>query len=813
MSNHTHTRIVLSATSCTILICIGFLIACVWVQQLSGIRLQQLHISGLILLFILFLCIVSLKQQKSHWFFLVLLLLAVCLGFIRAWSQANYRLNSSLPVLVSGIQANVTGCISSIPIKKNNVIRFLYDVRDKKVIGHRLNKLRVSIYQNKKSFELTDFKAGSCWELPLKIKTNRGLRNQNSFDYERWLFQQGIGATAYLKGEPKRLSRDEFLLLKMRSAIAEHISESISAETNERISIGLILGLSLGLRDYLSKDDWQVLQKTGTSHLLAISGLHIGIAALFGYCIGKLLWLLLSIFMQIKYNPKQVGLVISMSFALFYASLAGFSVPTQRACIMLFCSYGALFLHLRFDAICVLSIALILVLLIDPMAVLSIGTWLSFVAVGVLVYFLQRDRKHLESLARFEKKDSRFIGNFKKPIKIQCLLIAFLSIPVALGFGLVSLTAPLANLVLIPIFTFSVVPMLLIAIILLPVFSILSTKLLLLQALWLENIWQVLSNVSKLNYSVIEFSPTPGLALILLCLLLPYIFARKLLPRILTCIGLLPLIFDVRSSEFSAKLEMHVFDVGQGLAILVRTKEHSLLYDTGPAYRNGGSAVERVIEPYLHRLDLSELSALVISHTDNDHAGGMLDMVNAISVAKVFAPKNDSVNNSIPCVSGEKWQWDAVQFEFLYPFEHSNYSNNNNLSCVLKISFDSPAAQKAILLTGDIEKEAEYSLLSRHLDLNADIVIAAHHGSRTSSIKPFTKAVKPNYVIYSTSFGNQWGFPREEAIANWRHSNVDVLELNTAIDGNIVFQLDAQGVWKSLTWKQSSCRYWHQDCE
>ena len=274
--------------------------------------------------------------------FFFVLCCALALGFLRAFVQGHNYLEYSAPSDLMSEDRAVDACVSTLPKIEGDITRFVIEPLDRDI--HKLKRIRVSTTSVDENFPRIE--AGSCWQFKLRLKTTRGLRNEHGFDYELWLFQQGIGATAYTRDTPIMLEQKAYPWLRFRANLAKKIRR-LSPENSPVTA--LVLGLSLGIRDDLSDEQWTVLQNTGTSHLLAISGLHVGVAALCGFYFGKSLWLLFCFFARFRPNfykvaPYQIGLVCGLICAVFYAALAGFSVPTQRACIMLVVAYTGLLL-------------------------------------------------------------------------------------------------------------------------------------------------------------------------------------------------------------------------------------------------------------------------------------------------------------------------------------------------------------------------------------------------------------------------------------------------------------------------------------
>jgi competence protein ComEC len=313
---------------------------------------------------------------------------------------------------------------------------------------------------------------------------------------------------------------------------------------------------------------------------------------------------------------------------------------------------------------------------------------------------------------------------------------------------------------------------------------------------------------AALPFSSMDITLTFWQSLLLSIFLIPVLLPKGLVSRSYLGVLVLPLLAGFSASKNTTdSLSMQVFDVGQGLAVLIRTRKHSLLYDTGPAYGSGSSAAERVLLPYFSAEHLQNLSALVISHSDNDHAGGWELIRDRLKPEKLYAPEKDSLGHSIPCVTGTHWEWDGVVFEFVYPFKNNISHGKNDNSCVLKVYY----RDRSILLTGDIEKNAEFAMLQNILELKSDIVFAPHHGSRTSSTQAFVQAIDARHVVIPAGFANRWRFPKQDVVERWQQNGAQLHTISNT--GQLTFKIDQSANIKAQSWIQNNCHYWHQDCE
>ena len=751
------------------------------------------------------------KSYFSLYILLSMVLFACFSGYSRAWLQAGNYLKHSLAADVISQDIRIPACISSLTQNQSDFARFIIEpittTSYPSKITH-VKRIRVSanIKQIGKNKSEIEFNAGDCWLWNLRLKTTRGLRNKHSFDYEKWLYLQDVGATAYLRALPEKIEYKKYPWLRFRANLAKEIKRELPS--NSQFS-GLILGLGLGIRDDITTEQWQVLQNTGTSHLLAISGLHIGIAAIFGFYLGKLLYLFLVKVRVLKKNtrpiPLYLALSISMLCACFYAAMAGFSVSTQRACIMLIsltiCSLSAR----KFKASSILSIALIAVLLIDPKAILSAGTWFSFLAVAILLLLISREKMLLSFEPNFIDSQK---SKFKQAAKLQFYLVFFMSVPVAFVFAKISIIAPFVNFLLIPIFTFTVVPVLLLSLMLIRIFPEIAYTLINWQHKWLGFLWEKIEKCSNFPISQIDLQMNIANAFLFFILLIPFIIPKSVLSRRYSMVLLLPFVFGFSSKNVNSnELSITVFDVGQGLSVFLQTATHHLLYDTGPSFSSGSSSAERVITPWLYAENIRNISYLVLSHSDNDHAGGFELIRENFKPQEIIAPSADSISFTKACEAGYSWIWDGVDFKFLYPYKNLQTQNTNNHSCVLRVSLHG----KSILLTGDIEKEAERVLVDKNNDLQSHIVLVPHHGSGTSSTQQFVNAVSPQISVIPAGFANRWRFPKEDVLERWELMSEDVYTI--ADTGQLNFYINVYGEISTEAWIDTECRYWHQDCQ
>ncbi len=644
---------------------------------------------------------------------------------------------------------------------------------------------------------------GDRWELKVKLKRPRGFVNFDGFDYQAWLLRRGIGASGYVV-EGKLLPESASLswatgISRWRYQLREWL-EASSRSSQKAILIALLIGDS----SQVEPKDWQRMLSTGTNHLIAISGLHVGFVALMGHLMG--LWLGRAIHLLWRRLPAQIyAYIAALGCAAVYSALAGFSIPTQRSLIMIGVYYLACLMRVHLAASYLWALALALVLMGDPLASFDLGFWLSFTAVGLLLMaFSGRQAPATVSTSRV----SRYLTDFARS---QWVMFIGLLLPLLLSVHSLPLLAPLANFVAIPLVTFCVVPVLLVSALMSPWLGDLANTGLALAGLTLEFLARILDGLRQLAQGwanpVIGLSWAQALVmgLGLGALLLP----RGLIPRIWAWLGLGAGLILTQLPQLRPPLALEVLDVGQGTSVIVTTAQHQLVYDTGPAYSESFDAGSGILVPRLQTQGIRQLDALVLSHWDMDHAGGLASLARAINTRHFYWGERSRTGRYPPalpapelCHGAADWQWDGVNFRFLtWPIPVSAPANNH--SCVLLISFQG----QQILLAGDIEAPVEQALLrGNRLPDHLDWLLAPHHGSTTSSSPAFVAYTQPKWVVYSSGYKNRFGHPKAQVRARYQRQGSQ--ELNTALSGAVRFVWDAQGVLQARAARADKLRYW-----
>ncbi|MHA6493745.1 DNA internalization-related competence protein ComEC/Rec2 [Pseudomonas borbori] len=653
-------------------------------------------------------------------------------GFSWACISAQAALDDRLAPELDGRTLWLQGQVVGLPEAEAGVVRFeLVNPQSRR--AQLPARVRLSWYGG------PPLRAGEIWRLAVRLKRPHGLVNPQSFDYEAWLLAQRIGATGTVKNG--QLLSSLHGSAAWRDSLRQRLL-AVSAHGREGALAALVLGDSSGL----STADWRTLQATGTVHLMVISGQHIGLLAALLYGVVAGLARIGCWPRNWPWLPWACGAAVSGALA--YGWLAGFDVPVQRACVML----GLVFLwRWRFRHLGVwlpFLMALSVVLLLEPLASLQPGFWLSFGAVALLILIFSG---RLGAWPWW-----RTLGRAQWAMAIGLL-------PLLLALGLpISASGPLANLIAVPWVGLAVVPLALLGTALLPVPWV-GEGLLWIAGGLLDLLFVLLQHLAA---GMPAWLPTAlpiwawaSIALAALLLLLPAGVPLRGLGLVL----LLPLFYSATPRPASGHAEVWMLDVGQGLAVLVRTREHSLLYDAGPRFGDFDMG-ERVVLPSLRSLGVDALDLMLISHADNDHAGGALAIQQGMPIARVLsgdAPALPVPLGAQSCESGQRWTWDDVHFT---TWRWRSASDSNQASCVLLVE----ANGERLLLTGDIDSHAERALLDSGFDTRAHWLVAPHHGSRSSSSQQFLQAVAPHSALISRGRHNAFGHPHAEVVARYQ---------------------------------------------
>ena len=641
--------------------------------------------------------------------------------------------------------------------------------------------------------------AGERWQLTVRLKRPHGTVNPSGFDIEAWLLENELRATGYVRpgADTRRLEVFAGRAADYVSRTRESVRDRILAALAGRPYAGVIAALAIGDERAIPAAQWQLFNRTGVGHLISISGLHVTFFAMAMGALAFALWRR-SHRLTSRLPARKAAALVGVLAAFCYVLLAGFQVPAQRTLYMLGVGAAGLWLGRPGSAAAVWLWALVIVLLLDPWASLAPGFWLSFCAVGLLLY---------TGVGRLGAGHGLLAAGRAQ----WAITLGLIPLMLAL-FQQVSLVSPLANAIAIPVVTFAVVPFALASI-------VVPWDLLLLVAhqvfAWLAVLLEVLSALPSAVWQ--QHAPPLWTVLAGVFGVLWLLAPRGIPGRAIGLAWLLPLFVCLPLLPAEGAFRMTVLDVGQGLAVLVQTHAHNLLYDTGPRYSDTADAGNRIIAPVLRASGIARLDRLVVTHADNDHSGGAASLLQVIPIVEFWSslPLEHPLiaQRAQPpavgtCMAGQRWHWDGIDFEVLHPTEEG-YGNpkakTNDLSCVLLIH----GAGGSVLLTGDIEAKSEGELVQRNPGgLHANVLVVPHHGSRTSSTTSFIAAVTPHTAAFTAGYRNRFGHPRQDVVDRYRAAGSE--RLRTDLDGALTFDfVPGEPVHKRLE-RVASPRYWRE---
>jgi competence protein ComEC len=741
------------------------------------------------------------------WRGVMLAVAAALLAFTATGWRADQRMAEALPPTLEGQDLVVTGLVARLPQTDLTGTRFVFEVDGATRHGAPADIPRRLSLSWMRGFDADalllgpadELRAGQRWRLTVRLRQPHGAVNPYGFDLELWLFERGIRATGYVRSSAgavaEKLADDagapvERLRQRLRDAIERRVSDGAAA--------GVLAALAVGDQGAIERGDWDVFRATGVAHLVAISGLHVTMFAWLAAAAVGAMWRLNPRLMLAVPAPQAArwgGLLLATA----YAVLAGWGVPAQRTVWMLATVVLLRSLGLRWPASRVLLAAALVVTAVDPWALLQPGFWLSFVAVGMLTAAesMARDGSAGAPATRLQ----RFAALLRGGLRTQAVATVGLAPLTMLFFQQVSLVGFIANLVAIPLVTLAITPLALAGTLFPPLWGLASV---LVQGLrwWLETLAQMPWAVWTAAAAPAWAAAAGLLGGTLMVLPLPWRLRALGVPL------LLPLLFPVLERPPPGTFELVAADVGQGTAVLLRTRGHLLVYDAGPRYTVESDAGQRVLLPLLRGRGERRVDLLMLSHRDSDHVGGAASLVERAGVAALSSLlAADHPLRAVPlpharCDAGQTWEWDGVRFEVLHPRaeDHVAGAKPNTLSCVLRVQ----GQGRSVLLTGDIERDQESALFHRGRDaLKTDVLLLPHHGSRTSSSAAFLDAVAPRLAVVQAGYRSRYGHPAADVMARYAERGIEVV------------RSDRCGAW---TWPAEGAprcerlvarRYWH----
>jgi competence protein ComEC len=741
---------------------------------------------------------------------------AALLGLSWAGGFAHWRLADALPDAWEGRDVEVTGVVTRMPQRFERGVRFVFEIEQTSVGATAPSatlpqRIVLSWYRHIDAAAEAESgeevaapgalpvpRVGERWRFVVRLKRPHGNVNPHGFDYEGWLFERGIRATGYVRKATENTRLDTQAggwrvgIERLREGTRARIARALP----DHEYAGVLMALAVGDQNAITPPLWRLFAATGITHLMSISGLHVTmIGALVAWLVAAL-WRR-SARLPLLWPTQKAAALAGFAGAFLYALLAGFGVPAQRTLYMLGVVALAMLSGRSIAAPRVLGAALLLVLLIDPWAVLAAGFWLSFGAVALLFYMASGRLARPHWLVEW--------GRAQWAITLG-MIPALLAL-----FQQFSLVSPFANALAIPVVSLLVTPLALLG-------SVPGLGLLLQPAhAVLALLMDFLYWLSALGGTVWQQHAPPAWAIPLALLGTAWFLLPRGFPaRWLGLVVFLPLFFIYPQRPAPGALTLTVLDVGQGQAVHVQTATHDLIFDTGPGFTADADSGNRILVPYLRATGVQRLDALVVSHADMDHAGGAASLMAAVPIGEFVSslPEQHLLwqksalagrRDERRCLDGDAWEWDGVRFSVLHPTsaDYAGKRTTNAMSCVLRID----SAHGSVLIPGDLEGAAEAELLARHGDsLRADILVAPHHGGKRTSSASFVSAVSAREVIFPVGYRNRFGHPWPAVVERYADTGANIHR--TDRNGAVRIFIDATGP-RHTHERVVRPRYWH----
>jgi competence protein ComEC len=774
--------------------CLAFLAGTAFLQQAASLpssRIAALALAAMLALVVL----------RAPWARIAMLAIAgLSAGAgLAAW-RAELRLADALPPAWEGRDIALEGIVSGLPQATDRGLRFLVDPVAVSTPGATVPSRVSLMWYAARGVESgdqrtpPDIRAGERWSFTVRLKRPRGLANPHAFDFEPWALARGIRATGYVraKPEPVRLAAHEPGWPQSLHRLRGEVREAMRERLGDARFAGVLVALAVGDQDAIGADDWRVFWRTGVGHLVSISGLHVTLFASLAFALVRFAWVRVPP-LALRIPARQAGALAGVAAALAYCLVSGYAVPAQRTVLMLAVAAAALLAGRHGGASRVLALAVLAVLVVDPWAVLQPGFWLSFGAVGAILHALARRTGPAGTL-------------WPAIVTQAAVTIALAPLLVAL-FGELSVVSAVANAFAIPVVSFAIVPLTLAG-------ALAGVPGLLEAAHRLMEIAMVpLELLASWPGAVVERAAAPpGLAAVAIAGALLVLAPRGVPLRAAGFALALPLALHTAPTPAPGSAWLHVLDVGQGLAVVVRTASHALVYDTGPAWSDESDSGGRIVVPYLRGEGIRSLDGVVVTHSDDDHAGGAVSIAQARRPAWLLSTldredgRHAAFPASIACVAGLEWEWDGVRFTVLHPDHEASVDprrRDNDRSCVLRVA----AGGASALLTGDIEKLAEGELVARQgARLRSQVLLVPHHGARHSSTPAFVAAVDPDLAIVSAGWRNRFRHPAPVVMQRLAARGVRILK--TDRDGAVRVELPAAPGPVATRCEADRARYW-----
>lgn len=725
---------------------------------------------------------------------------AVAAGMGWAALRAEWRLADALDVAAEGVDLEVVGRVAELPQPLGDGVRFVFEPEPGPP-GVPARVLLSWYAERAQAGSPPSVRAGELWRFRVRLRRPHGLANAGGFDYEAWLLQRGVRATGYVRGEATLLATPPQGLMHQVHRWRGEVRDRFGAALGDAPYAGILAALAVGEQRAIPPAQWEVFRRTGVAHLVSISGLHVSLLAMLAGGMVGWGWRRVPA-CALRWPAHKAAALAALGAGVAYALLAGMGIPVQRAAIMLAVAAAALIGGRALAPSRILALALLAVLVFDPWAVLAAGFWLSFGAVAVILFVLGG-----RAAGR---------GGWRGAVRIQLAITLAMVPALLLLFQSFPLLSPLANAVAIPLVSFVITPLVLLAV------PLPFEELLLAAHAAATPMMHVLEGLARLDGAQWQQAAPPAWLVLAASVASAVLLLPRATPAKLAGVAVLAALLAWQPPRpLQGAFAATVLDVGQGLAVHVQTATRDLLFDAGPPYGGAADAGSRVVVPYLQARGVRRLDAMLLSHEDSDHVGGARSVLEALPVAAVLvgeahaAPRwaqgPAAAADVRPCRAGEQWEWDGVRFELLHPAAadgaRASGRHGNDRSCVLKVT----AAAGALLLTGDVTAAAEAAVLGRFgaARLASTVVVSAHHGSRSSSSPPFVDATRPLAVVHSAGHRNPFGHPHAAVSARW--AAVGARNLRTDRDGAIGLRFGATagaGV-EVQPWRRAHRRYWH----
>ena len=702
----------------------------------------------------------------------------------------HWLLGTMLPSALEGKDAELRLCIEGLPERRQE--------RGLTVWRLRARLLEPAQYRGMPAWQGRavefswygegDFHPGEAWRMRLRLRAPRGFLNPGSADRQAWLHADGVDATGYASAT--HAARREGSCPAGADPWRERLRERLLSIAGEGPATAALLALTIGDDSRFTPADWEVFSRTGTTHLVVISGMHISLVAGLAFAAGFRLARGLPALAE-RLPARAWGALLAVPAVLCYAALAGWSLSVQRAVLMALVLVMALCLERHRPVSASLALAALAVLALQPLAALQPGFWLSFLSVAALLLGLGG------RLAGPHWRDALWRPQYVVAIALAAPL---------LGMGLPQAPlGPLVNVVAIPLVDLVAVPAGLLGSLVSGFSETLARPFLQLSLMALELLHRFLRFSAALSPDLAYgHGAAPWWAIALAVAGSLWMLAPRGYPaRLLGAFCFLPAVFPHQPP--APALELLMLDVGQGSATVLRTVGYVLVFDAGPRYSERFDAGRALVVPALRAQGAASVDLLVLSHADSDHAGGAGGVRAAVPVRAELGGEPEPGSSARRCAAGMHWQRDGVDFRVLHPRE-GDRREGNTASCVLRVE----AAGRVLLLTGDIDADAELALLAADpAPLRADVVLVPHHGSRSSSSPRFVRAVAPRYALVSAGFRNRFGHPHPQVVERWREAQARIL--NTAEAGAVVLRIEQDGsIPEPVLWRQQKRRFWHR---